>query len=195
MSQHLPLLIELGTEELPVKALPGLAQALFDGVIAGLEKRGIAVERGDAKPLSTPRRLAVLLPGVAVEQPEQRAEVLGPYLNIALDADGQPTKALQGFAAKAGIDWTALERTSDAKGERFVHRAVNPGARTATLLPEILREAIAAMPIPKPMRWGDHDYGFARPVQWLVLLFGTEVVPMPLFGVEAGRDSRGHRFL
>ncbi|WP_394686935.1 glycine--tRNA ligase subunit beta [uncultured Xanthomonas sp.] len=195
MSQHLPLLIELGTEELPVKALPGLAQALFDGVIAGLEKRGIAVERGDAKPLSTPRRLAVLLPGVAVEQPEQRAEVLGPYLNIALDADGQPTKALQGFAAKAGIDWTALERTSDAKGERFVHRAVNPGARTATLLPEILREAIAAMPIPKPMRWGDHDYGFARPVQWLVLLFGSEVVPMPLFGVEAGRDSRGHRFL
>ncbi|WP_440985391.1 glycine--tRNA ligase subunit beta [Xanthomonas sontii] len=195
MSQHLPLLIELGTEELPVKALPGLAQALFDGVIAGLEKRGIAVERGDAKPLSTPRRLAVLLPGVAVEQPEQRAEVLGPYLNIALDADGQPTKALQGFAAKAGIDWTALERTSDAKGERFVHRAVHPGARTATLLPEILREAIAAMPIPKPMRWGDHDYGFARPVQWLVLLFGAEVVPMPLFGVEAGRDSRGHRFL
>ncbi|KMM74483.1 glycyl-tRNA synthetase subunit beta [Xanthomonas sp. NCPPB 1128] len=195
MSQHLPLLIELGTEELPVKALPGLAQALFDGVIAGLEKRGIAVERGDAKPLSSPRRLAVLLPGVAVEQPEQRAEVLGPYLNIALDADGQPTKALQGFAAKAGIDWTALERTSDAKGERFVHRAVNPGARTATLLPEILREAIAAMPIPKPMRWGDHDYGFARPVQWLVLLFGGEVVPMPLFGVEAGRDSRGHRFL
>ncbi|MCW0399939.1 Glycine--tRNA ligase beta subunit [Xanthomonas sacchari] len=194
MSMH-PLLIELGTEELPVKALPGLAQALFDGVIAGLEKRGIAVERGDAKPLSTPRRLAVLLPGVTVEQPEQRTEVLGPYLNIALDADGQPTKALQGFAAKAGIDWTALERTSDAKGERFVHRAVHPGARTATLLPEILREAIAAMPIPKPMRWGDHDYGFARPVQWLVLLFGSEVVPMPLFGVEAGRDSRGHRFL
>ncbi|XQA69470.1 glycine--tRNA ligase subunit beta [Xanthomonas sacchari] len=194
MSMH-PLLIELGTEELPVKALPGLAQALFDGLIAGLEKRGIAVERGDAKPLSTPRRLAVLLPGVAVEQPEQRAEVLGPYLNIALDADGQPTKALQGFASKAGIDWTALERTSDAKGERFVHRAVHPGARTATLLPEILREAIAAMPIPKPMRWGDHDYGFARPVQWLVLLFGNEVVPMPLFGVQAGRDSRGHRFL
>ncbi|CTP90799.1 glycine--tRNA ligase subunit beta [Xanthomonas graminis] len=194
MSMH-SLLIELGTEELPVKALPGLAQALFDGVIAGLEKRGIAVERGDAKPLSTPRRLAVLLPGVAAEQPEQRSEVLGPYLNIALDADGQPTKALAGFAAKAGIDWTALERTSDAKGERFVHRAVTAGAQTAALLPEILREAIAAMPIPKPMRWGDHDYGFARPVHWLVLLFGNAVVPVQLFGVQAGRDSRGHRFL
>ncbi|OAX53265.1 glycine--tRNA ligase subunit beta, partial [Xanthomonas graminis] len=194
MSMH-PLLVELGTEELPVKALPGLAQALFDGVIAGLEKRGIAVERGDAKPLSTPRRLAVLLPGVAAEQPEQRSEVLGPYLNIALDADGQPTKALAGFAAKAGIDWTALERTSDAKGERFVHRAVTAGAQTAALLPEILREAIAAMPIPKPMRWGDHDYGFARPVHWLVLLFGNAVVPVQLFGVQADRVSRGHRFL
>ncbi|MCW1979557.1 glycine--tRNA ligase subunit beta [Xanthomonas campestris] len=190
-----PLLIELGTEELPVKALPGLAQAFFDGVLAGLEKRGVAVTRGDAKPLSTPRRLAVLLPGVATEQPEQRSEVLGPYLNIALDAEGKPTKALAGFAAKAGIDWTALERTSDAKGERFVHRAVTPGAQTAALLPEILREAIAAMPIPKPMRWGAHEYAFARPVQWLVLLFGDTVIRAELLGVRGDRITRGHRFM
>ncbi|PPT82357.1 glycine--tRNA ligase subunit beta [Xanthomonas arboricola pv. zantedeschiae] len=195
MSEQLPLLIELGTEELPVKALPGLAQAFFDGVLHGLEKRGVAVTRGDAKPLSTPRRLAVLLPGVATEQPEQRSEVLGPYLNIALDAEGKPTKALAGFAVKAGIDWTALERTSDAKGERFVHRAVTPGARTADLLPDILREAIAAMPIPKPMRWGAHEYAFARPVQWLVLLFGDSVVPAELLGVRGDRLSRGHRFM
>ncbi|MEA9490550.1 glycine--tRNA ligase subunit beta [Xanthomonas campestris pv. campestris] len=195
MSEQLPLLIELGTEELPVKALPGLAQAFFDGVLAGLEKRGVAVTRGDAKPLSTPRRLAVLLPGVATEQPEQRSEVLGPYLNIALDAEGNPTKALAGFAAKAGIDWTALERTSDAKGERFVHRAVTPGARTAELLPDILREAIAAMPIPKPMRWGAHEYAFARPVQWLVLLFGDTVIPAELLGVRGDRITRGHRFM
>ncbi|MEA9913642.1 glycine--tRNA ligase subunit beta [Xanthomonas campestris pv. raphani] len=195
MSEQLPLLIELGTEELPVKALPGLAQAFFDGVLAGLEKRGVAVTRGDAKPLSTPRRLAVLLPGVATEQPEQRSEVLGPYLNIALDAEGKPTKALAGFAAKAGIDWTALERTSDAKGERFVHRAVTPGAQTAALLPEILREAIAAMPIPKPMRWGAHEYAFARPVQWLVLLFGNAVIPAELLGVRGDRITRGHRFM
>ncbi|WP_422506452.1 glycine--tRNA ligase subunit beta [Stenotrophomonas sp. GZD-301] len=195
MSTMLPLLIELGTEELPVKALPGLAQAFFEGVVDGLTKRGVAVERGDAKPLSTPRRLAVLLPGVAVEQPEQHSEVLGPYLNIALDADGQPTKALQGFAAKAGIDWTALERTSDAKGERFVHRSTTPGARTATLLPEILREAIAAMPIPKPMRWGSHAYGFARPVHWLVLLHGGDIVEAEVLGLKADRMSRGHRFM
>ena len=152
MSHMQPLLIELGTEELPVKALPGLAQALFDGVLAALDKRGITIERGDAKPLYSPRRLAVLLPGVASEQPEQHSEVLGPYLNIALDAEGQPTKALQGFAAKAGVDWTALEKTSDAKGERFVHRAVTPGALTIDLLPAVLDEALAGMPIPKPMR-------------------------------------------
>ncbi|MDC7807516.1 glycine--tRNA ligase subunit beta [Luteimonas sp BLCC-B24] len=195
MTASLPLLIELGTEELPVKALPGLAQAFFDGVLAALDKRGVAVDRGDAKPLYTPRRLAVLLPGVATEQPEQRSEVLGPYLNIALDADGNPTKALQGFAAKAGIDWTALEKTRDAKGERFVHRAVTPGATTTALLPDVLREAIAAMPIPKPMRWGAHAHAFARPVHWLVLLHGPQVIDAELFGVRSGRTSRGHRFM
>ena len=194
MTRMQPLLIELGTEELPVKALPGLAQALFDGVIDALTKRGIAFDRDGAKPLYTPRRLAVLLPGVAEEQPEQRSEVLGPYLNIALDAEGKPTKALEGFAAKAGIDWTTLDKTTDNKGERFVHRAVKPGARTAALLPEILKEALAAMPIPKPMRWGSREYGFARPAHWLVLLLGDTVVDAEVFGIRADRMSRGHRF-
>ena len=191
----LPLLVELGTEELPVKALPGLAQAFFDGVIDGLAKRGIAFERGAAKPLYSPRRLAVVLPAVAVEQPEQRSEVLGPYLNIALDADGQPTRALQGFAAKAGVEWSTLEKTTDAKGERFVHRAVTPGARTAELLGDIVREAIAAMPIPKPMRWGAHAHGFARPVHWLVLMLGGEIVDAEVLGARSDRMSRGHRFM
>ncbi|MET3928357.1 glycyl-tRNA synthetase beta chain [Lysobacter sp. OAE881] len=195
MSTTSPLLIELGTEELPVKALPALAQAFFDGILDGLAKRGVAFDRDGAKPLYTPRRLAVRLPAVALEQPEQKSEVLGPYLNIALDADGQPTKALQGFAAKAGIDWTTLEKTTDNKGERFVHRSVKPGASTAALLPDILRDAIAAMPIPKPMRWGDHDYGFARPVHWLVMLLGKDVVDAELFGTRADRMSRGHRFM
>ncbi|WDS35323.1 glycine--tRNA ligase subunit beta [Pseudoxanthomonas sp.] len=193
-SQMQPLLIELGTEELPVKALPGLADALFDGIKTGLEKRGVAVDATDARPLFTPRRLAVLLPGVSAEQPEQASEVFGPYVNIALDGDGQPTKALSGFAAKAGVEWTQLERATDAKGERFVHRATKPGARTADLLPEVIAEAIAAMPIPKPMRWGDHDYAFARPVQWLVVLLGDAVIEMPLMGIAADRMSRGHRF-
>src|SRR3546814_3382983 len=94
MSDTTSLLIELGTEELPVKALPGLAQALFEGVVDALGKRGIAVERGDAKPLHSPRRLAVLLPSVAIEQPEQASEVLGPYLNIALDAEDRKSTRL-----------------------------------------------------------------------------------------------------
>ncbi|WP_159017050.1 glycine--tRNA ligase subunit beta [Cognatiluteimonas profundi] len=190
-----PLLIELGTEELPVNALPGLAQALLDGVIDGLVKRGIAVQRGEAKPLYSPRRLAVLLPGVGTAQAEQASEVLGPYLNIALDADGQPTRALLGFAQKAGVEWTQLARTTDNKGERFVHRAVSAGVATATLLPQILHEAIAAMPIPKPMRWGNHAHAFARPVHWLVMLLGKDVVEGGVLGVMAGRNSRGHRFL
>jgi glycyl-tRNA synthetase beta chain len=194
MSEMKPLLIELGTEELPVKALPGLAQAFFDGVIDALQKRGIDFDRADAKPLYTPRRLAVLLPKVSTEQPQQSSEVLGPYLNIALDAEGQPTKALQGFAAKAGIDWSQLERTTDAKGERFVHRSNKPGAKTADLLADIVRESLAAMPIPKPMRWGDHDYAFARPVHWLVMLLGKDVVDAEVLGVRSDRMSRGHRF-
>ena len=190
-----PLLIELGTEELPVKALPGLAQALFDGVIAALDKRGISIDRTLARPLYSPRRLAVLLPGVASEQPPQTSEVLGPYLNIALDADGQPTRALQGFAAKAGVEWTALEKTNDAKGERFVHRATTAGAATCELLQDVLAEAMAAMPIPKPMRWGAHSYGFARPLHWLVALLGDEIVNVEALGIKADRISRGHRFM
>jgi glycyl-tRNA synthetase beta chain len=190
-----PLLIELGTEELPVKALPGLAQAFFAGVLGGLEKRGVSVDRSGAKPLYTPRRLAVALPGVADTQPEQKSEVLGPYLNVALDANGAPTRALDGFAQKAGVDWTQLERVTDNKGERFVHRAVKPGAATSALLGEILVEAIAGMPIPKPMRWGANDFGFARPVHWLVVLLGGEIVDVELLGVKADRMSRGHRFM
>jgi glycyl-tRNA synthetase beta chain len=139
--------------------------------------------------------LAVWVPGVAELQPEQRSESFGPYVNIALDAAGQPTKALLGFAHKAGVEWTRLERATDAKGERFVARSVTPGRRTAELVPEIVREAAAALPIPKPMRWGDHDFAFVRPVHWLVLLLGDEVIAGELFGLNSGRQSRGHRFM
>lgn len=187
------LLIELGVEELPVKALPELAAAFANGIAEGLSKRGVAM--GAARTLYSPRRLAVLIEGVAPEQPEQRSEVLGPYLNIGLDANGAPTKALEGFAAKAGVAWSELERSTDAKGERFVHRAVKPGARTVELLQAVLDEALKAMPIPKPMRWGAHEHAFARPALWLVALYGPEVVPLAAFGKTADRMSRGHRFM
>jgi glycyl-tRNA synthetase beta chain len=189
-----PLLIELGTEELPVKALPGLAEAFMLGVKLGLEKRGVAFDKPSVRCFYTPRRLAVSIQGVSAQQPEQKSEVLGPYVNVALDAGGQPTSALKGFAQKNGVEWTQLARLTDAKGERFAHRAVKPGAATAALLPEVLAEAIKLMPIPKPMRWGDHDFAFARPLHWLVLLFGPEVVPAEVFGAKSGRVTRGHRF-
>src|SRR5690348_12751189 len=148
------LLVEIGCEELPIHAVDDLARSFAQAVCDGLSKRGIAADVEHAQTFATPRRLAVLVPGVAFTQPEQRSESFGPYINIALDEHGQPTKALLGFASKAGIDWTRLGRTEDAKGERFVHRNVAPGRTTAELAPEIVREAAAALPIPKPMRWG-----------------------------------------
>lgn len=118
-----PLLIELGTEELPPKALDELAAAFANGMVEGLAKRGIAADGANAKTYCSPRRLAVLVPAVGAQQPAQKSEVLGPYLNIGLDANGAPTPALAGFAAKNGIKVDQLERVSDAKGERFVARS------------------------------------------------------------------------
>ncbi|MES2404048.1 MAG: glycine--tRNA ligase subunit beta [Pseudomonadota bacterium] len=195
MSGAKSLLIEIGVEELPIHAVDDLAHAFARGVCDGLSKRGIAADVEHAQTFATPRRLAVLVPAVAFTQPEQRSESLGPYLNIALDADGQPTKAVLGFASKAGVDWTQLERATDAKGERFVHRSIAPGRATAELVPEVIREAAAALPIPKPMRWGDHDFAFVRPVHWLVMLHGDQVIEGELFGLKGGRQSRGHRFM
>jgi glycyl-tRNA synthetase beta chain len=192
MSYTAPLLIELGTEELPVKALPGLARALVDNLLAGLDRCGVA--HGEARVLYAPRRLAALIDAVAPAQPEQHSEVPGPYLNIALDADGRPTPALHGFANKNGLSIDALQRTSDARGERFVARRTRPGASTAVLLPEILAEAVRAMPIPKPMRWGAHEHAFARPLHWLLVAHGDQVIDCELFGQRADRMSRGHRF-
>src|SRR5574338_1082446 len=189
------LLLEIGCEELPIHAADDLAVAFTQGVCGGLSKRGIAADVEHAQTFATPRRLAVLVPAVAATQPEQRNESCGPYVNIALDANGQPTKALLGFANKAGVEWTQLERATDAKGERFVHHSVALGRATVELVPEIVREAAAALPIPKPMRWGDRDFAFVRPVHWLVMLHGDQVIAGELFGLKSGRQSRGHRFM
>lgn len=189
------LLIELGTEELPPRALDELSEEFASQVQAGLASRGIATDLGAARRYCSPRRLAVWIPGVPMQQQDQKSEVLGPYLNIGLDANGAATPALTGFAAKNGIAIENLQRTTDAKGERFVARSEKPGQPTATLMPEIINEALKALPIPKPMRWGDHEYAFVRPVHWLVTLHGKDVVPCRLMGLDSGRQSRGHRFL
>jgi glycyl-tRNA synthetase beta chain len=188
------LLIEIGSEELPPKALDELTAAFARGICDGLTKRGIAADSANAKMYNSPRRLAVRVAGVAAQQPAQKSEVLGPYINIGLDASGAPTPALRGFAAKNGLAVEQLQRTSDAKGERFVARSERPGQPTAALLQDIISEALKALPIPKPMRWGDHDYAFVRPMHWLVILHGDQVIDAEIFGIRSGRESRGHRF-
>ncbi|MBU6199830.1 MAG: glycine--tRNA ligase subunit beta [Xanthomonadaceae bacterium] len=195
MSDSKPLLVEIGCEELPPKALDELSAAFGKGICDGLAKRGIATAASNAKIYNSPRRLAVLVPGVATMQPAQKSEVLGPYLNIGLDANGAPTPALRGFATKNGVAVEQLQRMADAKGERFIARSQKPGQPTAALLQEILVEALKSLPIPKPMRWGDHDYAFVRPVHWLVILHGVEVIDAEIFGIKSGRESRGHRFM
>ncbi|HWR95333.1 MAG TPA: glycine--tRNA ligase subunit beta, partial [Arenimonas sp.] len=172
------LLIELGTEELPPKALPGLAAAFADGIGDGLRKRGVSFVDTSVQALYSPRRLAVRIDGVALEQAAQKSEVFGPYANIALDANGEPTPALRAFAQKNGLAIEALDKTADAKGERFVARSERTGSLTLELLPEIVNEAVKALPIPKPMRWGSREEQFVRPVHWLLALFGQAVVPM-----------------
>ena len=157
----------------------------------GLHERGVSAPTRTTA-LCTPRRLAVAIPDVAVQQPAQKHEVLGP--NIGLAADGTPTPALLGFAARTAWRWNSCSASSTPKGERFVMRSEKPGQATAALVPEIVREALAALPIPKPMRWGNHDYTFVRPVHWLVMLHGAEVIDGEVPGVRSGRASRGHRF-
>ncbi|MBL0162949.1 MAG: glycine--tRNA ligase subunit beta [Xanthomonadales bacterium] len=188
------LLIEIGTEELPPKALDALAEAFARGIVEGLEKNGITSDAKNAKTYCSPRRLAVLVPAVARDQPDQAIERRGPAFAAGLDADGQPTRALSGFAASCGVEVSALEKLETEKGAWFVYRATQPGEPTARLLPTILADAVKALPIPKPMRWGDHEFAFVRPTHWLVVLHGSEIIPAELFGLQSGRQSRGHRF-
>ncbi len=195
MSAIKPLLIELGTEELPPKALDELAAAFQRGICDGLARRGIAAELDQAQTYASPRRLAVYVPAVAVTQPEQSIERRGPALAAALDAEGLPSKALLGFAQSCGVEVAALEKLETGKGAWFVWRTVKPGQTVASLLPEIIDEALKTLPIPRPMRWADHDYSFVRPVHWLVILHGAEIVDGEVLGLHSGRKSRGHRFM
>ena len=188
------LLIELGTEELPPKALDELAAAFCAGVVDGLSKRGVGFSVDSAHPLWSPRRLAVRIDDVQMAQPEQHSERRGPAVNAAFDGDGNPSKALIGFAASSGCSIEQLDKLETDKGAWFVHRARKPGVDTAALLPTIIDEALKALPIPKRMRWGDLDLQFVRPVHWLVILLGDEVVSGEVLGLQSDRMSQGHRF-
>ncbi len=192
MADTRDLLIEIGTEELPPKALSNLSLAFERSIADGLEKAGLA--GGAIRRFATPRRLAVRIDQLPTRQPDRQLERRGPALGAAFGPDGQPTKAAEGFARSCGVTVAELQRQETDKGAWLVQVSTEPGAPTADLIPPIVEAALAALPIPKRMRWGDRDDEFVRPVHWVVLLFGAEVIPATIMGVRTGRESRGHRF-
>ena len=186
-------LVEIGTEELPPLALPELERAFADGLRAGLKEA--ALSHGEVRTFATPRRLAVLVRDLASAQSAQSIRLKGPPVNAAYGKDGAPTPAAFKFAEKCGVGVDALKRVTEGKGEFLFFEGTKPGLATPALLPPIVQRSLDALPIPKRMRWGASDAEFVRPVHWLVMLFGGEVVPARILDTEAGRHTRGHRFM
>ena len=185
-------LFELGTEELPPLALPELERSLAASIRAGLEAAGLP--HGALHAYAAPRRLAVLVHELVDTQPEQRIKRRGPPVNAAFDKQGAPTRAATAFADSCGVALDALGRITEGKGEFLYFEGSKPGASTASLLPGIVQAALDALPIPKRMRWGASDAEFVRPVHWLTLRFGDDVVAARLLDTDAGANTRGHRF-
>ena len=186
-------LFELGTEELPPKALSTLEAALREGVVTRLAALGL--KHGEVKSFSAPRRLAVRVKRLALAQPEQKINRRGPPLRAAFDAAGAPTRAATSFAASCGVPLEDIARERDEKGNEYLyHSGTQPGKRAIDLLPGVVQESLDALPIPKRMRWGAGEAQFVRPVHWLVMLLGREVVPATILDAVAGRATRGHRF-
>lgn len=185
-------LFELGTEELPPVALPELERALAEGIRNGLAAAGLP--HGDLISYAAPRRLAVLVRGLAEQQPEQLLKRRGPPVSAAFDKTGQPTRAATAFAESCGVDIASLSRVTEGKGEFLYFEGSKPGAPTNSLLAAIVQTALDALPIPKRMRWGASEAEFVRPVHWVVLRFGNEVLDATLLDTRAGSTTRGHRF-
>ncbi|MGD9888131.1 MAG: glycine--tRNA ligase subunit beta [Halothiobacillaceae bacterium] len=186
------LLIEIGTEELPPKALTTLANALADGITRRLHEAGLPPQGHIV--YAAPRRLAVLVQGLAERQPDREIERRGPAVNAAFDSEGRPSKALEGFARSCGVSVNELEELATDKGAWMVYRAQQPGQSAQALIPAMLAQALDELPIPKRMRWGAGETAFVRPLHWIVLLFGSEVIEAEIYGIHTGRMTRGHRF-
>lgn len=186
------LLVELGTEELPPKALARLMQAFGDELAAGLDEARLG--HGEVSVYASPRRLAVIVADLAAAQPERRLEQKGPPVSIAFDGDGNALPPAEAFARKCGVPVAKLGRTSTPKGEWLSFSAVDPGLPLSELIAGIVENALGKLPIPRRMRWGDSDVEFVRPAHWLVLLYGSEVLDVEVMGLRAGRETRGHRF-
>jgi glycyl-tRNA synthetase beta chain len=185
-------LLEIGTEELPPKSLPALQQALVAGLAAGLDKAGLA--HGELVGFATPRRLAVWVKRLAAQQPEQHLKRRGPPVNAAFDTAGEPTRAALAFAESCGSTVEALQKLDEGKGTFLFFVGTKPGARAVELLPGLVQAALDALPIPRRMHWGAGTALFVRPVHWVVMLFGKDLVPATLLDTPAGHLTRGHRF-
>jgi glycyl-tRNA synthetase beta chain len=186
------LLVEIGTEELPPKALPTLSAAFTDGISQGLQAAGLTPVEVIA--YAAPRRLAVWVKEVAAQQADQTIEKRGPAIKGAFDAEGKPTKAAEAFAASCGVNVADLGTLETDKGAWLVFRQTQAGQATPELLPAIVEKALAGLPIPKRMRWGAGAAEFVRPVHWIVMLADNAVVDAEILGIKTGRESRGHRF-
>lgn len=186
------LLIEIGTEELPPKALLTLSNAFTEGVVAGFNKATLTAQTVIS--YAAPRRLAVLLKGIPEKQPDQLTERRGPALKAAFDADGNPSKAAQGFARSCGVSVDALDRMRTNKGEWLVFKQSIEGQATAALVADIVNTSLAALPIPKRMRWGSGSIEFVRPVHWVVMMLGDQAITDKVMDISAGKQTFGHRF-
>jgi len=186
------LLVEIGTEELPPKALRGLMDAFADGLRAALDDARLA--HGEVRGYASPRRLAAIVTALAAGQEQRRVSQKGPPVTIAYDDAGRPTPAATAFAKKCGIDVADLGRARTDKGEWITADTVEEGRTTAELLPALVEKALAGLPVPRRMRWGAGDAEFVRPVHWVVLLHGERVVDGSVMGLRAGNTSMGHRF-
>jgi len=185
-------LVEIGTEELPPKALRKLMNAFAGALAEGLRRNRLSHK--DVAGYASPRRLAALVSELAFAQEDRETQQKGPPVSIAIDDDGQATKTGLAFARKCGVDFHALDRQLNRKGEWLCYRAVEKGQAAAALLPEIVMQALNALPIPRRMRWGDRDTEFVRPVHWLLMLHGRNTVPGSALGIPSGNLSHGHRF-
>lgn len=186
-------LVEIGTEELPPKALKTLATSFADNVEAELNQAGLTFDKIEW--FAAPRRLAVKVLNLATQQPSKEIEKRGPAVSAAFDAEGKPTKAAEGWARGCGITVEQAERIATDKGEWLVHRAKIEGQPTKNLLNDIVANALAKLPIPKPMRWADKTVQFIRPVHTVTMLLGDELIEGKILGVASARTIRGHRFL
>ena len=186
------LLVEIGTEELPPKALRTLMQAFGEGLTAALDEAHL--QHGDTHVFASPRRLAVIVDALEAQQQDRNVEHKGPPVKVAVDKDGKPTAAALAFAEKCGVDVSKLGRNKTDKGEWLAFSAVERGQAAAALLPAAIERALGGLPIPRRMRWGAGDAEFVRPVHWVIVLHGNDVVDTTIMGIRTGNETRGHRF-